>query len=144
MTDADTSLLALSLGLEALSDFLHNQDPDPPVQGTVVILTSAAAAIGRALDATPHDGQTTSIQCIRSIEDTLRAHPNLNIRLGWLPKAAPFVGCKSARQLALEAVRTAALDEASANLQFSFRLSGAFRYFLLVRQVNKTGQVIKY
>ena len=111
VTDADTSLLALSLGLEALSDFLHNQDPDPPVQGTVVILTSAAAAIGRALDATPHEGQTTSIQCIRSIEDTLRAHPNLNIRLGWLPKAAPFVGCKRARQLAFEAVRTAALDE---------------------------------
>jgi hypothetical protein len=113
VTEADTSLLALSLGLETLTDFLHTQDSDPPLQTTVVILTSSAAAISRALDASPHDGQSTSIQCIQSIDDTLRAHPNLNIRAGWLPRSAPFVGGKRARQLAFEAVRTATLDEES-------------------------------
>jgi hypothetical protein len=109
----DTSLLALSLGLEALTDFLHSQEPDPPAHVTAVILTSSTSAPGRALDASPHDGQTTSVQCIQSIDDALRTHPNLNIRLGWLPKSAPFVGCKRARQLAFEAARTATLDEES-------------------------------
>jgi hypothetical protein len=113
VTEADTSLLALSLGLDALADFLLTQESDPPIQVTVVILTSAASAISRALDANPHDGQTTSIKCIQSIDNTLHAHPNLNIRLGWLPRSAPFVGGKRARQLAFEAARVATLDEES-------------------------------
>jgi hypothetical protein len=96
VTEADTSLLALSLGLEAFTDFLHAQETNPPGHITAVILTSAASAVGRALDATPHDGQNTSIQCIQSIDDALRAHPNMNIRLGWLPRSAPFVGGKKA------------------------------------------------
>lgn len=45
------------------------------------------------------------------IEEILHAHPGTNMRLGWLPKTAPFVGFKRARQLAMEAIRTADADD---------------------------------
>jgi hypothetical protein len=36
-------------------------------------------------------------------------HLDTDIRLSWLPKSAPFIGFKRARQLVLEAIRTAEL-----------------------------------
>jgi hypothetical protein len=44
---------------------------------------------------------------MEKLDEILRTHPDINISLSWLPKTAPFVGFKRARQLALEAIRTA-------------------------------------
>jgi hypothetical protein len=63
------------------------------------------------LDTSPHDGQDTTIQCLRKLGDILHAFPNIAIRLVWLPKKAPFIDFRRAKQLAVEAIRTANLTE---------------------------------
>jgi len=62
--------------------------------------------IRRALDTSPHEEQATSIKCLIKIGELMNTYPHLNICLLWLPRSAPFVGFKRARQLALEAIRT--------------------------------------
>jgi hypothetical protein len=108
VTEADTALFALNLGLKAVADLLSTQEPPPHT--TILLLTSAGSAASHALDASPHDNQPTSLQCLEHIDGILLNRPELRIRVGWLPKAAPFIGCKRARQLALEAARTGTLD----------------------------------
>jgi hypothetical protein len=49
---------------------------------------------------------TTNHQTPEDYEKILRAIP-LDIKMSWLPKSAPFVGFKRARQLAFGATRTA-------------------------------------
>jgi hypothetical protein len=49
------------------------------------------------------------LECLGRIGELLDAHPNLNIRLLWLPRSIPPVGFKRAKQLALEAIHTADL-----------------------------------
>ena len=83
-------------------DLLH---PTRTVQSTPIIGPRAQ------LDTSPHDGQDTTIQCLRKLGDILHAFPNIAIRLVWLPKKAPSIGFRRAKQLAVEVIRTAKLTE---------------------------------
>jgi hypothetical protein len=107
VTEADASQRALKLGFDTVAAFLSARPPPPHT--TILVLTSATAAVSRALDSSPHEEQGTSIKCMEKIDEILRAHPDADVRLSWLPKAAPFIGFKRAKQLALEAIRTAEL-----------------------------------
>jgi hypothetical protein len=40
----------------------------------------------------------------------MRSHPGLKVTIAWLPRNCPFIGFRRARQLALEAIRTADLE----------------------------------
>jgi hypothetical protein len=77
----------------------------------VLIFLPSNFAVNRALDASLHEEQAVSIKCLRRIGELLDAHPNMNIRLLWLPRAIPSVGFKRAKQLALEAICTADLRD---------------------------------
>jgi Reverse transcriptase (RNA-dependent DNA polymerase)/Endonuclease-reverse transcriptase len=105
VTEADASLRAFRLGLDTLADTLSTQAPT--THTTIMLFTSSTTALGKALDADPHEEQSTSLKCMERIDEILRLHPVTDFRLSWLPKTAPFVGYKRARQLALEAIRVA-------------------------------------
>jgi len=55
----------------------------------------------------PHEEQVVAIVHMERLGELLSAYPNLNIKLLWLPSKCPFIGFKRAKQLALEAIRTA-------------------------------------
>jgi hypothetical protein len=110
ITESDTAIRAIYLGLRTAADFLSGQAPPP--QTSVIVFTPSPTAASRALDATPHDEQAVSINCMETVEEILNTHPSLTVRFCWLPRSAPFVGFKRARQLALEAIRTATPTEA--------------------------------
>lgn len=109
VTEHDSSIRAILLGLETLADFLSSQAT--PIRATLLILSSSTTAISKTLDASQHDNQATSIKCMTKIDEILVAHPHTEIRLSWSPKNAPFVGFKRAKQLALEAIRIATPTE---------------------------------
>ena len=70
-------------------------------------------AVSRALDASPHEEQTISLENLRRIGDLLDSYPNMNIRLLLLYRNSLSVGFKRAKQLAFEAIRTADLRDVS-------------------------------
>jgi hypothetical protein len=105
VTEADASLRTLHTGLNILTYFLGNLATRK--ENFITILIPSTAAINRALDASPHEGQKKSISVLRKLSDIFEAYPNTNIVFVWLPRKAPFVGFKRAKQLALEAIRTA-------------------------------------
>ena len=47
----------------------------------------------------------------KKIDNILHFHPNSTIHLLWLPKAISFVGFRRVKQLAMEAIQTADLEE---------------------------------
>jgi hypothetical protein len=51
------------------------------------------------------------ITTVKKVDELLDAHPNANIWLLWLPRTLPSVGFKTAKQLSLEAIRTADLRD---------------------------------
>jgi len=59
-------------------------------------------------DAFPHEEQATAISHLEKLGELLSTHPNTEIRLQWLPKKTPFIGFQRVRQLAFEAIHTAA------------------------------------
>ena len=65
------------------------------------------SAINKALDASPHENQNESIRVLKKLSDTLENYPDTKIVFIWLPRKAPFIGFKRAKQLALKAIRTA-------------------------------------
>ena len=77
----------------------------------IFILLPSHFAISRVLDASPHEEQAVSIEYLRRLGELLNTHPGLNISLLWLPRNIPSVGFKRAKQLALEAIRTADLRD---------------------------------
>ena len=91
--------------LELLADFLATHGN----QTRATIVSPSDSAITRTLDATPHEEQSTSIQCLNKIGELLTAHPNATIQLLWLPRVIPFVGFQRAKQLVLKATRVADL-----------------------------------
>jgi ribonuclease HI len=106
-TEADAALKALSTALDLLSDFLSATHPVNPPR--VVITTPSSFAINKALNPSPHDEQNISLECLTKIGELMDLFPVLNIQLLWLPRSSPFVGFKRAKQLALEAIRSAEL-----------------------------------
>jgi hypothetical protein len=48
---------------------------------------------------------------ISRIDELRQDYPGLNLKLSWLPRNCSFVGFRRAKQLALEAIRTANLEE---------------------------------
>jgi hypothetical protein len=83
------------------------------------------AAIKKALDASPHDEQAVSLNYITRIDGLMRAYPELRIKIMWLPKSCPFVGFRRAKQLALEAIRTADLSEVTEPQTLKSQKAGA-------------------
>ena len=67
--------------------------------------------MNKVLDASPHEEQEVTIKYLERIGELLEAHPNINIRLLWLPRAIPSVGFQRAKNLAFEAIRTADLRD---------------------------------
>ena len=107
VTDSDTSLRALHTGLDALTYFLDNTATRQTNLATIAL--PSGSALKKALDASPHDDQEESILLLRKLSAIFETHPDTNIVLLWLPRRIPFIGFKRAKQLALEAIRTANL-----------------------------------
>jgi ribonuclease HI len=105
VTDSDTLLRALHVGLDALTFYLSELSTQQ--SNFITISLPSGAAINKALDASPHEDQEQSISIMRRLSTILDLHPNTNIVFLWLPRKTNFVGFKRAKQLALEAIRTA-------------------------------------
>jgi hypothetical protein len=67
--------------------------------------------IRKALDPSPHEAQEQSILILRTLSNIFTSFPDTKIVLLWLPRKTPFVGFKRAKQLALEAIRSADITE---------------------------------
>jgi hypothetical protein len=104
VTESGASLCAVYLGLETLADFLSTRPA--PVGATINLfrVSSSGPHPTKLLDANPHD---EPIKCLETVDKIFQARPATDIRTNWLPKSAPFVSFKRARQLAFEAIRTA-------------------------------------
>lgn len=105
VTDSDTSFHAIQEGLDVLTYFLGNLTTRK--DNFVTISLPSMSAINKALDASPHENQNESIRVLKKLSDTLENYPDTKIVFIWLPRKAPFIGFKRAKQLALEAIRTA-------------------------------------
>ena len=105
ITVADTRTRALTPGLDAIT--LHLANKPTQRQETITILLSSSSALSRALDPSTHEEQETALHHLEALGKILNAFPNINVVLQWLPKKIPFVGFRRAKQLALEAIRTA-------------------------------------
>ncbi len=57
-------------------------------------------------------GTSSLDQLLTKIGELTNAHPNLSIRLLWLPRSIPFIGFRRAKQLALEAICIAPAEAA--------------------------------
>jgi hypothetical protein len=107
VTEQDIMLRALHSEIDTLTSFL---DTHPAEQHKLTTIASPSeAALKRALDASPHKDQAESIKILEKLDTLIDKYPDINITLLWLPKKSPFIGFQRARQLALEAVRTADL-----------------------------------
>jgi hypothetical protein len=105
VTEADALTRSFMPGLDLLTRFLINKPAQHQV--LVVFLTPSVPALNRALDASPHEEQTASIDHLTKLGELLSTYPNIEVRLQWLPRKVPFIGFRRARQLAFEAIRTA-------------------------------------
>jgi hypothetical protein len=72
-----------------------------------LIASPSNYAVSKILKSTPHEEQNIILECLGKIGELINAYPNLKICLLWLPRRAPFVGFRRAKQLALEAIRMA-------------------------------------
>jgi ribonuclease HI len=109
VTDSDAILCSIHAGLDALTTFL---DSDPTQQYKIFTISLASGvAVKRALDISPHEDQEESIGLLKRLGNFLERFPQANVALLWLPRKAPFIGFKRAKQLALEAIRTASLED---------------------------------
>jgi hypothetical protein len=107
VTEQDIMLRALHSGIDTLTSFL---DTHPAEQHKLTAIASPSeTALKRALDASPHKDQEESIKILEKLGTLIDKYPDINITLLWLPRKSPFIGFQRARQLALEAVRTADL-----------------------------------
>jgi len=112
ITKADMRICALSPRLKLLAEFLATQNAqqqDGPREA--ILAFPHATPLKKMLDASLHKEQVTAIEHITQLGEILQSHPNLNVKLLSLPRNVPFVGFRRAKQLALEAIRTANLDE---------------------------------
>ncbi len=107
--ESDTALQALIPSLDALSDFLKNQQIDS--KWSTLIFTASSFTVHRAFDASPHEEQSTSIKCLTKLGELIITYPHLEVRLLWLPRSTNFVGFKRAKQLAHKAICMAELRD---------------------------------
>ena len=105
VTGPDTILRALHVAFDTLTLFLASLATQQ--NHFVTISLPSGAAVSRALDASPHEDQEESISIMKRLSTLLDSYPDTNIVLLWLPRKAPFIGFRRAKQLALEAIRTA-------------------------------------
>jgi hypothetical protein len=104
----DATFQALITALDMLSDFLATQQTETQLEA--VITSPSNLAISKVLNTSPHEEQDITIKCLEKIGEIVTAYPNTNIQLLWLPRTTAFVGFKRAKQLVLEAIRTANLN----------------------------------
>ena len=95
----------LTPGLNAIALHLANN----PAQSheTITTLLCSSSALSRALDPSTHEEQEASLRRLRPLGEILNTFPSINAVLQWLPKKISFVGFRRAKQLAMEATRTA-------------------------------------
>ena len=105
VTDSDCHIRALHTGLDALTYFLDNLTMRRA--NFITISSPSKEAVNRALDMSPHQDQEESLLILRRLDTILNNYSDTNIVFLWLPRKAPFVGFRRARQLALEAIHTA-------------------------------------
>ena len=82
-----------------------------PARADLLIFLSSNYAVSKVLDASLHEEQAVSLDCLNRIGKLLDTNPNLNIWLLWLPRHIPSVGFKRAKQVAFEAICTANLRD---------------------------------
>ncbi len=109
VTEPNTLLRALHNGLNVLTAFLDNLTTRQANFFTIAIPSNDA--INKALDASTHEDQEESLAILKSLSIIFESFPDTKIVLLWLPRKAPFVGFKRAKQLALEAIRAADTSE---------------------------------
>ena len=107
LTTADALTHSITPGLSTLSSFLDTRPAD--TQTHITFLIPSGPALNRMLDASPHDEQAAAINQLEKMGAILTTHPNISINVQWSPRKIPFVGFHRAKQLALEAIRTATL-----------------------------------
>ena len=108
----DTRIRSLSPGLDVLTDFLSSQSTWNHSRPREVLLTFPhSMPIRKMLDTSPHKEQATTIKHLEQIGEILHSYPSLNIKLLSLPRGISFVGFKRAKQLAMEAIRMANINE---------------------------------
>lgn len=105
VTEADALTRSLKPGLDMLTLFLANRPERHQVP--IVVLIPSTSALNRALDASTHEEQATSIGHLKTLGELFSTYPTTQVRLQWLPRKIPFVGFRRARQLAFEAIRLA-------------------------------------
>jgi hypothetical protein len=105
ITEVDMTLQALNLALDVLTDFLTSHQLTDPL--TVSITSLSNFAITMVLNTTPHEEQNITIGHLEKLGKLMTAFPQMNFPPLWLPRTIPFVSFKRAKQLALEAIRTA-------------------------------------
>ena len=110
VTADDTALRSILIALDIITDFLSPQQSTPQLK--ILIASPSDVAITKATDTSPHEEQPVSLECLEKIGAIVDLHPNVNIRLLWLPRSIAFIGFRRAKQLALEAICTAVLNEA--------------------------------
>jgi len=104
-TRRPTYIRAIQTALDALIPFLENPTTRKPKLITISLTSNTA--IKKALDASPHEDQNESIIILKRLNNIVENFPDANFVFLWLPRKVPFVGFKRAKQLALEAIRTA-------------------------------------
>ena len=102
VTEADTLIRSLTPALRTLTTLLVIKPEQAHIP--INILIPSEYALNRMLDTTPHEEQETALQHLKNLGELITTHPNLRIRLQWLPRKIPFVGFKRAKQLAFEAI----------------------------------------
>ena len=107
-TENNASLRARLTDLEITANYLNSHQSDE--MWRVVITTPSNTTIIKATNSSPHNKQDITIKFLTKLGELMDTHPNTSIQLLWLPRDAPFVGFKRARQLALEAIHTAVLN----------------------------------
>ena len=110
VTTNDTALCSILTALDIISDFLLPKQSTPHLK--ILIASPSNIAITKAVDTSLHEEQLVSLECLEKIGVIVDLHLNVNIRLLWLPRSITFVGFRRAKQLALEAICTAVINEA--------------------------------
>jgi hypothetical protein len=95
VTENGTVLRSFIPAPDMFADFIDNQPIDSAFN--ILIPTPSSFAVNRVLDASPHEEQAVSQDCLKSLGELFDAHLNMDIRLLWLPRNIPTVGFKRAK-----------------------------------------------
>ena len=105
VTPADAWIRTLTPALDAITSHLTNKPAH--THETFMVLIPSNPALCRTLDPSIHEEQEVSLRHLEKLGEILNAHPNTDVILQWLPRKIHFAGFRRAKQMALNAIRTA-------------------------------------